>query len=108
MEFFRRLGEKGEPPPGGPEPAPAAAPPPAGSVPLEDQRARLRLVLALLLLRRKLLVFESSGLREGREWLKLSEKADRARVYLVENPPLSDAELESVKVGLGELLQMDL
>jgi len=86
--------------------APVPAAPPAG--PSRDDMVRLRLVLALLLIRKKVLVFESSGLRDGREWLKLSEKAEPQRAYLVENPPLSDAQLEAVKVSLGELLQMEI
>jgi len=72
------------------------------------EKVRLRLVLALLLVRRKVLVLESSGLRDGREWIKLTEKSDPGRVHYVENPPLSDAELEQVRVSLGELLQMEV
>ncbi len=74
----------------------------------EPEKTRLRLVLALLLVRRKVLVLETSGLRDGREWIKLTEKTDPSRVHFVENPPLSDAELEQVKVSLGELLQMEI
>jgi hypothetical protein len=129
LEFFRRLGASL-----GPEGAPAASasasasdgagdgagaetPPPSGgpTVPAppaagasREAMIRLRLVLSLLLIRRKVLVFGSSGLQDGREWLQLAEKAEPGRTYLVENPPLSDAQLEAVKVSLGELLQMDL
>jgi hypothetical protein len=124
LEFFRRLSAEPDPPP-----APAASPeaaasaggtpgaepvaaaettPEAGSGGSEGEKTRLRLVLALLLIRKKLLVYESSAARSGREWLKLSEKAEPARTHLVENPPLSDAQLEAVKVSLGDLLQMDL
>lgn len=98
LEFFRRL----SPAEGAPEPAGPESGPPAG------ERARLRLVLALLLLRRKYLVYQSAATREGREWLKLSEKADPARIHLVENPPLSDSQIEEVKAALGDLLQMDM
>jgi hypothetical protein len=98
LEFFRRLaGADGEAETAGPE----GGPPPA-------ERVRLRLVLALLLLRRKYLVYQSAANREGREWLKLSEKADPQRVHLVENPPLSDAQIGEVKAALGDLLQMDM
>lgn len=99
LEFFRRLGET-PPAAAGGSPAPPEA--------LEAQKARLRLVVALLLVRRKVLVFESAVSREGREWLKLSEKADPARVHQVENPPLTEVQVEEVKTGLGDLLQMDL
>ena len=95
LEFFRRLKPKGDLTDGNSNMQP-------------EEKSRLRLVLALLLLRRKYLVYESSASRDGQEWLKLSEKGDRERTYLVENPPLSDAQLESVKVSLGDLLQMEI
>lgn len=105
LELFRRLGQD--------LPSPAAregagAPPSSDALLPDEEKTRLRLVLALLLLRRKYLVFESAASLEGREWLKLSEKADPSRLHHVENPTLSDAQLEEVKSGLGELLQMDL
>ena len=99
LEFFRRLSA-------GTEGAEAAGSVEGGPPPAE--RARLRLVLALLLLRRKYLVYQSAANRDGREWLKLSEKADASKIHLVENPPLSDAQIEEVKGALGELLQMDM
>lgn len=107
LEFFRRLTV--EPAPRGEGVAASGGEPGAGeAADSNGEKTRLRLVLALLLIRKKLLVYESSAVRDGREWLKLSEKADPARAHLVENPPLSDAQLEAVKVSLGELLQMDL
>jgi hypothetical protein len=91
---------------------PTAPAQPAGEPkkpPLDPGEAvRLRLVIALLLIRRKTLVFESSAVRDGREWLKLTEKADPQKTYLVENPPLSDKELDAVRASLCELLQMDI
>jgi hypothetical protein len=125
LEFFRRLGPKegieaappapiqatldgaaaeGAAPDAAAEPAPLAE----AKGPPEAERARLRLVLALLCLRKKTLVFQSAASQEGREWLKLSEKADPARIHYVENPPQTDAQIEEVKNSLGDLLQMDL
>lgn len=75
---------------------------------LPRQKVQLRFVLALLLLRKKALNFESSAAEEGREWLRLSEKAEPERVYRVENPDLTDEELERVRDDIGELLQMNV
>jgi hypothetical protein len=81
---------------------------PARSELAARQKRDLRYFLALLLIRKKLLVFEGSGSRNGREWLQLIEKADPSQMYEVENPELSDDELERVRDNLGELLQMNV
>lgn len=91
LDFFRRL--EGE---GGPE-GPA----------LED-REELRFVIALLLVRKKVLAFESSCQQDGSEWLKLVERSDPPRTHWTRNPELSDDQLERVKVRIGDLLQMQL
>ncbi len=91
FEFFRRLGEDGSP-----------------EGPSKEERDELRFVLALLLVRKKALVFGSSYQMDGGECLKLTEKEDPSRVHWVRNPELSDAQLERVKVKIGELLQMQL
>jgi hypothetical protein len=45
---------------------------------------------------------------EGMEWLKIAEKKDPQVSYRVKNPNLSAAQLERVKVRIGELLQMQV
>jgi hypothetical protein len=90
FDFFRRLSPAED------------APPPAG------EPRDLRFFLALLLIRKKLLAFESAVERDGSEWLKLSEKDAPERLYWVENPRLDDAELERVRDALGELLGMQI
>ena len=101
-------GAEGEPPGGSgtPPEGPETGPAPARRSPSEGRD--LRFVLALLLIRKKVLNFESSGVDNGREWLKLTEKSEPERVYWVENPDLSDQELERVRDDLGELLQMKI
>jgi len=117
FEFFKRLGEDGsdgragrggEDGADGEDKVPATAPATVPANRARGEKIRLRLVLALLLIRRKYLIFESAAMRNGQEWLKLSEKADPERIYYVENPPLSDAQLDAVKVSLGELLHMEI
>jgi len=92
FELFRRLGEGVESPDG---------PPP-------EDREELRFVLSLLLVRKKVLNFVSAYQTNGAEILKMTEKADPARVHWVKNPELSDSQLERVKVRIGDLLQMQL
>ena len=89
MRFFRRLSEEQE-----------------SKTPPEAQKRDLGFVLALLLVRKKFLHFESAVQRDGGEWLKLSERGDPSRIYWVENPELTDEELERVRDDIGELLQM--
>ena len=109
LEFFRRLGDAPQvdaPEPedsdrGGTRPVFAPGPSPA-------QRSRLRFVLALLLIRKKALLFESSAMRDEREYLLVREKANPEAAYWVENPNLGDDELERVRDDVGELLQMNV
>jgi hypothetical protein len=76
--------------------------------PSADQRRNLRFVLALLLIRKKVLIFGSSARRDDREWLQVKERAEPERNYWIENPELTDAELERVRDDIGELLQMQI
>jgi hypothetical protein len=103
LEFFRRLS------------APAGEPGDAGRAadaeamgPAEPQKRDLRFVLALLLVRKKALHFDSSVERNGGEWLRLTERGDRSRVYWVENPDLTDEQLGRVRDDIGELLHMQI
>ncbi|HVR72848.1 MAG TPA: hypothetical protein VMT52_00880, partial [Planctomycetota bacterium] len=64
--------------------------------------------LALILVRKKALVFVNAYPLDGREWLKLTEKADPSRVHWVLNPELNDAQLEGIRVRLCELLHLEL
>jgi len=108
FEFFRRLGADGDGqrvPAGSADAAPAVGAKPALA---SAERDQLRFVLALLLLRKKLLSFVSSRNRSGTEWLKMAERKDPRRSYLVRNPELTDSQLERIKDRIGELLQMQL
>ena len=91
LEFFQRLGEHC-----------------SSDGPTQEEKHQLRFVLALLLMRKKILHFESSYQVNGTESLKLTEKQDPTRVYWIRNPELTDTQLEGVKVQMGELLQMQL
>jgi hypothetical protein len=131
-QFFIRLGE-GLPGPSGASP-PTAAPAgePALAAAEAKEREDLRFVLALLLIRKKILEFSSSREEEGVEWLRLETRVPKTRragpaeagedavppaddaappapaVHWVKSPRLTDAELERVKLKIGELLQLEL
>ncbi len=70
------------------------------------QKRDLCFVLSLLLIRKKVLTFGSSALVDGREWLQLSARTNPEQTFWVENPDLSDEELERVRDDIGELLHM--
>lgn len=125
LEFFRRLGDgrdgtattegtgREEAEQGHPDAessAPADGDPDVGSShrPSVAQRRNLRFVLALLLIRKKALVFGSSARRDDREWLQVKERADPQRAYWIENVDLGDAELERVRDDIGQLLEMQV
>ena len=91
LDFFRRLEGDGSPD------GPTAA-----------EREELRFVIALLLVRKKVLAFASSCQQDGSEWLKLVEKSEPPATHWARNPQLSDDQLERVKVRIGDLLQMQI
>lgn len=118
--------------------APAGDAPPPLPAAEAKEREDLRFVLALLLIRKKVLDFASSREEGGVEWLKLETRIPKARVrpsdtapsggpaeagegeapqeppplqpatHWVKSPHLTDAELERVKLKIGELLQVEL
>ena len=70
-------------------------------------KVNFRYVLALLLIRKKLLKFKSVRREDGREWLVLYDKAgDRDQEVL--NPDLSEDEINAVTEECGKLLNMKL
>ena len=73
-----------------------------------EERTKLNFLIALLLVRGKKLVLEGSAARDGEEWLKLSEKGNPEAQFHVKNPNLASEDLEKIKQGLGELLQMEI
>ena len=113
FEFFRRLEA-----PAGPPDAETETPPRL----LADsaERDELRFVLALLLVRKKVLDFRSSAMKDGAEWLQLElrgvpgaaaeapEPPLPPKTHWVRNPQLADSELERVKGRIGELLQLEM
>ena len=84
--------------------ATAAAPTAPGSV----ERDQIGFVVALLLIRKKVLTLNSTAARDGEEYLKVTERKEPERSAWIRNPQLNAAELERVKVRLGDLLHMQV
>ena len=72
------------------------------------EKVKLLFLIALLLVRGKRLLLKSSAYSDGTEYLRLHTKDDPETLYLVENPNLGAEDLERVKEGLGNLLQMEI
>ena len=72
------------------------------------EAVHLRFFLALLLIRRKRLVINSTVHRDGMEWLVLRDSRERSSTHEVLNPSLTEDQLERLKDRLGELLHMQI
>ncbi len=72
----------------------------------DELKIRFRFVLALLLMRKRLLKFEQT-LRDGDHelWQMRFVKEPTAGLHLVENPQLSDDQIETVSAQLRAILQ---
>jgi hypothetical protein len=84
LDFFRRLGS-GE----------------------DEKRLNFRYILALLLMRKKLLKFVDIRRREGREYLVLKQPHEEQE-HEVLNPQLNEGQLEQVRQDLSQILEADL
>ncbi len=73
----------------------------------EQEKINFRFVLALVLMRKRLLKYESQQLRDGLEvWrMKVAGTKDFADVV---NPHLDESKIEELSSQMGEILQVDL
>ena len=83
VEFFRRLADAEEP-----------------------QRQRFRFVLALVMMRKRLLRYVRSTRRKGTEYWRVILMADK-REYLVLDPQLSEEQIAELSAQLGQILNED-
>ena len=72
----------------------------------EPARVRFRFVLALILMRKRLLKYDHTEHKEGRE-LWLMRLVKETRQHRVENPRLTDDEIEEVSQQVGAILAGD-
>jgi hypothetical protein len=73
----------------------------------EPIRVQFRYVLALILMRKRLLRYDGSGRADGREVWKLTLTRDRS-VHQVVNPQLTDDQIGDVSRELGVILHTDM
>ena len=73
-----------------------------------EERDQLGFVVALLLIRKKVLTLDSTAARDGQEYLKVTERKEPRTSSWIRNPELTPSELERVKVRLSDLLHMQI
>ena len=73
----------------------------------EQEKINFRFVLALILMRKRRLKYDSTKTEEGREIWKLKITGEKEPVEVV-NPNLDDDQIEQLTSQIGEILQTDL
>jgi hypothetical protein len=72
----------------------------------EPNKRDFAYLLALLLMRKKVIILQGTQMRDGREFMVLRFRGEEED-YLCEDPRLGAEELQKVKDDLGTLLNMD-
>ncbi len=74
----------------------------------EQEKINFRFVLALVLMRKRRLKYESSEVEDGKEiWRLRITGSDKGFVELV-NPHLAEEQIEELSSQIGQILQVDL
>jgi len=73
----------------------------------EQEKVNFRFVLALVLMRRRRLKYESSELQGDKETWRLRITGDKEIVKVI-NPHLDDEQIEQLSSQMGQILQADL
>jgi len=74
----------------------------------QEDRVNFRFVLALILLRKKLLEYKNSFKRDGRDiWRMKFRKDDEDRIHEVADPGMDDEKISSVSESLSEVMEGD-
>lgn len=74
---------------------------------IEPDKVSFRFVLALVLMRKRRLKYDSTKMEEGREIWRLRMTGDKELVEVV-NPHLSEDQIEQLTSQVGQILQADL
>ena len=73
----------------------------------DQERINFRFVLALILMRKRRLKYDSSAIREGHEILTLRVTGEKRHVE-VDNPHLDETEIEQLSQQMSQVLNADL
>jgi len=73
----------------------------------EQEKINFRFVLALILMRKRRLKYDSSEMRGDKEIWRLRIAGDKQTVDVL-NPHLDEAQIEQLSSQLGQILQVDL
>jgi hypothetical protein len=74
---------------------------------VEEQKVNFRFVLMLILMRKRLLKYDSSRMENGKEIWKLRLTGTDTMVDVV-NPNLSEQQIEQLSSQVGQILQVEL
>jgi hypothetical protein len=73
----------------------------------EQEKINFRFVLALVLMRKRRLKYDSSEVEDGKEIWRLRITGEKEIVTVI-NPHLDEAQIEQLSSQIGEILQTDL
>ncbi len=73
----------------------------------DREKINFRFVLTLVLMRKRILKYDSSGLKDGREIWKLRVTGEK-RMVEVADPHLAEDEIEQLSSQIGQILQIDM
>ncbi len=73
----------------------------------DQEKINFRFVLTLILMRKRLLKYDSSRTEDGKEIWRLRTTGEREFVEVV-NPHLDEGQIEQLSLQLSEILQVDL
>jgi hypothetical protein len=73
----------------------------------EENKLQFRFVLGLILMRKRLLAYESSEVRDGVEYWKMKAKGRDDRLEMM-NPRLTEEQVKGVSEQLGQIMNEEL
>ncbi|MFH1615432.1 MAG: hypothetical protein ABIG61_10180 [Planctomycetota bacterium] len=73
----------------------------------DDEKIKFRFVLALVLMRKRIIKYDSSRLENGREIWHVRFVREKELIDVV-NPNLNEEQIEQLSSQIGEILQVDL
>lgn len=72
----------------------------------DDSKVNFRFVMALILMRKRILKYDSSCIEDGREVWTMRVACEKRTVRVV-NPELAEDQIEALTENIGQIMQMD-